>query len=151
MEVMKSWNFMLFLFFLFSMQSYLYFQKGNWHFFYVRHLICPTTYSDRYGFISCVLFFVLIDMATSNSDVSASITHAPTSISPSPSSSSVSVSASHKSCRTKKTEGASFIQDVRDHFDEFVHASMDEHKACFKNTLNKVSGGFVCQDIYLYI
>eukprot|EP00250_Pteridium_aquilinum_P023509 c2704_g1_i2 orf=143-421(+) len=42
------------------------------------------------------------------------------------------------SCRRKKSEGASFVQDIRDHFDEFVHASMDEHKACFKNTLNKM-------------
>ena len=43
------------------------------------------------------------------------------------------------SCRKKKTEGASFITDVRDHIDEFIHASMDEHKTCFKKTIQKVS------------
>ncbi|KAH7302685.1 hypothetical protein KP509_23G082700 [Ceratopteris richardii] len=46
--------------------------------------------------------------------------------------------AAATSCRKKKSEGASFVQDIRDHFDEFVHASMDEHKACFKKTLNKL-------------
>lgn len=43
------------------------------------------------------------------------------------------------SCRKKKSEGASFIADLRDHIDEFVHASMDEHKTCFKKTIEKVS------------
>ena len=88
-------------------------------------------------------------MATSNSDVPTSVAHAPlstsTSISTPPS------APSHNSCRTKKTEGASFIQDIRDHFDEFVHASMDEHKACFKNTLNKVNHEFCLQIGFLVV
>lgn len=42
------------------------------------------------------------------------------------------------SCRKKKSENATFLQDVRDHIDEFVHASMDEHKTCFKKTIQKV-------------
>ncbi|KAJ8621124.1 hypothetical protein MRB53_029653 [Persea americana] len=44
------------------------------------------------------------------------------------------------SCRKKKSEGASFIADLRDHIDEFVHASMDEHKTCFKKTIEKMFG-----------
>ena len=42
------------------------------------------------------------------------------------------------SCRKKKSESGTFIGDVLDHIDEFVHASLDEHKTCFKKTLNKV-------------
>ncbi|XP_052208757.1 uncharacterized protein LOC127812427 isoform X2 [Diospyros lotus] len=44
------------------------------------------------------------------------------------------------SCRKKKSESATFLQDVRDHIDEFVHASMDEHKTCFKKTIQKMFG-----------
>lgn len=43
------------------------------------------------------------------------------------------------SCRKKKSEEASFLVDLRDHIDEFVNASMDEHKTCFKKTIQKVS------------
>lgn len=42
------------------------------------------------------------------------------------------------SCRMKKNEEASFLEDVKDHIDEFIHASMDEHKTCFKKTIQKV-------------
>lgn len=42
------------------------------------------------------------------------------------------------SCRKKKSDDATFLQDVKDHIDEFVHASMDEHKTCFKKTISKV-------------
>lgn len=49
------------------------------------------------------------------------------------------VNPAASSCRKKKTEGASFISDVREHIDEFIHASMDEHKTCFKKTIQKVS------------
>lgn len=42
------------------------------------------------------------------------------------------------SCRKKKNEEATFLEDVKDHIDEFIHASMDEHKTCFKNTMQKV-------------
>ncbi|XP_058098886.1 uncharacterized protein LOC131243510 [Magnolia sinica] len=44
------------------------------------------------------------------------------------------------SCRKKKSEEASFLADLRDHIDEFVHASMDEHKTCFKKTIQKMFG-----------
>lgn len=43
------------------------------------------------------------------------------------------------SCRKKKSEEATFLEDVKDHIDEFIHSSMDEHKTCFKKTIQKVS------------
>lgn len=49
-------------------------------------------------------------------------------------------SSSTTSCRKKKNEEASFLEDLKDHIDEFVHASMDEHKTCFKKTMNKMFG-----------
>ncbi|KAF9599368.1 hypothetical protein IFM89_036854 [Coptis chinensis] len=42
------------------------------------------------------------------------------------------------SCRKKKSEEASFVEDVSSHIDEFINASMDEHKNCFKNTIQKM-------------
>ncbi|XP_022946978.1 uncharacterized protein LOC111450996 [Cucurbita moschata] len=42
------------------------------------------------------------------------------------------------SCRKKKNEEATFLEDLKDHIDEFIHASMDEHKSCFKKTINKM-------------
>lgn len=42
------------------------------------------------------------------------------------------------SCRKKKNEQATFLEDVKDHIDEFINASMDEHKSCFKKTIQKV-------------
>lgn len=43
------------------------------------------------------------------------------------------------SCRKKKnTDDATFLEDLKDHIDEFVNASMDEHKTCFKKTIQKV-------------
>lgn len=42
------------------------------------------------------------------------------------------------SCRRKKNEDATFLEDLKDHIDEFIHASMDEHKSCFKKTIEKV-------------
>ncbi|WCJ33900.1 hypothetical protein M5689_015234 [Euphorbia peplus] len=44
------------------------------------------------------------------------------------------------SCRKKKSEEATFLEDVKDHIDEFIHASMDEHKSCFKKTVQKMFG-----------
>ncbi|XP_019070120.1 uncharacterized protein [Solanum lycopersicum] len=44
------------------------------------------------------------------------------------------------SCRKKKSESATFLEDVKDHIDEFIHASMDEHASCFKKTINKMFG-----------
>jgi hypothetical protein len=48
------------------------------------------------------------------------------------------VASSSSSCRKKKSESTTFFGDVLDHIDEFVHASMEEHKSCLKKTLNKV-------------
>ncbi|KAL8542954.1 hypothetical protein ACS0TY_003725 [Phlomoides rotata] len=44
------------------------------------------------------------------------------------------------SCRKKKSEEASFLEDMKDHLDEFIHASMDEHNACFQKTIKKMFG-----------
>ncbi|XP_022773784.1 uncharacterized protein LOC111316038 [Durio zibethinus] len=44
------------------------------------------------------------------------------------------------SCRKKKNEEATFLEDLKDHMDEFIHASMDEHKTCFKKTIQKMFG-----------
>ncbi|GAB4837906.1 hypothetical protein Ancab_027431 [Ancistrocladus abbreviatus] len=44
------------------------------------------------------------------------------------------------SCHKKKNEQATFLEDVKDHIDEFIHASMDQHKACFKKTVQKMFG-----------
>uniref|UniRef100_A0A2P2JFR4 Uncharacterized protein n=1 Tax=Rhizophora mucronata TaxID=61149 RepID=A0A2P2JFR4_RHIMU len=44
------------------------------------------------------------------------------------------------SCRKKKNEEATFLEDIKDHIDEFIHASMDEHKTCFKKTIQKMFG-----------
>ncbi|KAK6916579.1 hypothetical protein RJ641_019440 [Dillenia turbinata] len=44
------------------------------------------------------------------------------------------------SCRKKKSDDATFLQDMRDHIDEFIHASTDEHKTCFKKTIQKMFG-----------
>ncbi|XP_057482873.1 uncharacterized protein LOC130769671 [Actinidia eriantha] len=44
------------------------------------------------------------------------------------------------SCRKKKSEEATFLEDLKDHVDEFIHASMDEHKTCFKKTIQKMFG-----------
>ncbi|GAB2291260.1 hypothetical protein Dimus_025519 [Dionaea muscipula] len=44
------------------------------------------------------------------------------------------------SCRKKKHEEATFLEDIKDHIDEFIHASMDEHKTCFKKTIQKMFG-----------
>jgi hypothetical protein len=43
------------------------------------------------------------------------------------------------SCRKKKTDDATFLEDVKEHIDEFINASMDEHKTCFKKTISKVA------------
>ncbi|RZR74909.1 hypothetical protein BHM03_00046042 [Ensete ventricosum] len=53
---------------------------------------------------------------------------------------STSVDPAMASCRKKKSDDASFLEDLKDHIDEFVHASMDEHKTCFKKTIQKMFG-----------
>lgn len=44
------------------------------------------------------------------------------------------------SCRRKKKDDATFLEDLKDHIDEFIHASMDEHKDCFTKTIKKMFG-----------
>ncbi|CAK9142554.1 unnamed protein product [Ilex paraguariensis] len=44
------------------------------------------------------------------------------------------------SCRKKKSTDATFLEDLKDHMDEFIYASMDEHKTCFKKTIQKMFG-----------
>lgn len=43
------------------------------------------------------------------------------------------------SCRKKKDDGT-FLEDIKDHIDEFINASMDEHKSCFTKTIHKMFG-----------
>ncbi|CAN0927615.1 hypothetical protein LINGRAHAP2_LOCUS36001 [Linum grandiflorum] len=45
-----------------------------------------------------------------------------------------------ESCRKSKKDDATFLEDVKEHIDEFIHASMDEHKSCFKKTISKMFG-----------
>ncbi|XWS41182.1 hypothetical protein CRYUN_Cryun17cG0058200 [Craigia yunnanensis] len=54
------------------------------------------------------------------------------------------------SCRKKKNEKATFLVDLKDHIDEFINASMDEHKTCFKKTIEKVLPLIFCDIIILY-
>ncbi|CAK9183849.1 unnamed protein product [Ilex paraguariensis] len=54
--------------------------------------------------------------------------------------SSAAMNPAISSCRKKKSESATFLEDVKDHIDEFIHASMDEHKTCFKKTVQKMFG-----------
>lgn len=56
--------------------------------------------------------------------------------------------AAMTSCRKKKNEDARFLEDLRDHIDEFIHASMDEHKTCFKKTVQKV---VLANEYHLYL
>ncbi|CAK7346643.1 unnamed protein product [Dovyalis caffra] len=44
------------------------------------------------------------------------------------------------SCRRKVKDDATFLEDVKDHIDEFLHASMEEHKNCFTKTIKKMFG-----------
>nr|GFB21140.1 protein phosphatase 1 regulatory subunit 3A like [Tanacetum cinerariifolium] len=43
-----------------------------------------------------------------------------------------SAAAPRHSCRKKRSGDASFVQDVRNHIDEFIHASMDVRKNYLK-------------------
>ncbi|KAL8156326.1 hypothetical protein AgCh_001428 [Apium graveolens] len=43
------------------------------------------------------------------------------------------------SCYFKKPEASTFFDNFKLRFDEFVSAPLDDHKACFKNTIQKVS------------
>ncbi|KAL9250139.1 hypothetical protein AKJ16_DCAP09074 [Drosera capensis] len=47
------------------------------------------------------------------------------------------IPAAVTSCHKKKSEDTTFFKDLKDHFDEFIHASNDERKACLKETVQK--------------
>ncbi|XP_039173694.1 uncharacterized protein LOC120296103 [Eucalyptus grandis] len=44
------------------------------------------------------------------------------------------------SCHKKKKDDATFLEDIKDHVDEFINASVDEHKSCFTMTIQKMFG-----------
>ncbi|KAK3420926.1 hypothetical protein EUGRSUZ_G01659 [Eucalyptus grandis] len=44
------------------------------------------------------------------------------------------------SCRKKKKDDGTFLEDIKDHIDEFINASVDEHKSCFTKTIHKMFG-----------
>uniref|UniRef100_A0A0D3CMJ7 Uncharacterized protein n=2 Tax=Brassica oleracea var. oleracea TaxID=109376 RepID=A0A0D3CMJ7_BRAOL len=44
------------------------------------------------------------------------------------------------SCRKMVKDDANFLEDVKDHIDEFINASMDDHKNCFNKTIKKMFG-----------
>lgn len=58
----------------------------------------------------------------------------PSPVTPNP----AAAAAAMASCRKKKSDDATLLEDLKDHIDEFIHASMDEHKTCFKKTIQKV-------------
>ncbi|CAK8539883.1 unnamed protein product [Lathyrus sativus] len=41
-------------------------------------------------------------------------------------------------CQRNKSGNGSFVSKLRDHFHEFIHASADEHRRCFRNTIQKI-------------
>ncbi|EAY79486.1 uncharacterized protein [Oryza sativa Japonica Group] len=44
------------------------------------------------------------------------------------------------SCRRNKSENTSFVSDLRDHIQEFIHASPNEHRTCFTKTIKRMFG-----------
>ncbi|XP_023640556.1 uncharacterized protein LOC17888084 isoform X1 [Capsella rubella] len=45
------------------------------------------------------------------------------------------------SCRKRvNDDNATFFENLKDHMGEFFNASMEEHKTCFKNTMDKIFG-----------
>lgn len=59
-------------------------------------------------------------------------------IQPEKQSSPVAPTPAMTSCRKKKKDDTTFLEDLKDHIDEFVNASMEEHKTCFSKTIKKV-------------
>ncbi|OMO56899.1 hypothetical protein CCACVL1_26174 [Corchorus capsularis] len=48
--------------------------------------------------------------------------------------------------RPKPDKDAGFVTNMRARFDGFIHAPMDEHKACFKQSFQKVFGSWNWND-----
>ncbi|XP_071917589.1 uncharacterized protein [Coffea arabica] len=53
---------------------------------------------------------------------------------------STAVDSHTSSCRKHRAENATFFEDVKDHIHDFIHASLDDHKACFKKGIQKMFG-----------
>jgi hypothetical protein len=53
--------------------------------------------------------------------------------------------------RKKKTDDATFLEDLKDHIDEFIHVSMDEHKTCFTKTIQKVSCTIIRKFVFILV
>ena len=56
--------------------------------------------------------------------------------------SSASLDPAVSSSRKKKRDDATFLEDVKDYIDEFIYASMDEHKSCLTKTIKKLYSHF---------
>lgn len=41
-------------------------------------------------------------------------------------------------CQRNKSGDGSFVSKLRNHFHEFIHASVDEHRRCLRNTIQKI-------------
>ncbi|AES94957.1 hypothetical protein MTR_5g020180 [Medicago truncatula] len=41
-------------------------------------------------------------------------------------------------CQRNKSRDGSFVSKLRNHFHEFIHASVDEHRRCLRNTIQNV-------------
>ncbi|CAF2062082.1 hypothetical protein F2Q70_00044826 [Brassica cretica] len=53
------------------------------------------------------------------------------------------IAASTTSCKKHvNDENSTFLANLKDRFSEFVNTPMDEHKTCFKNTMDKVCSQF---------
>ncbi|BAT04287.1 Os08g0204632, partial [Oryza sativa Japonica Group] len=86
-------------------------------------------------------FFILVEPSPLGSTVAVCILlRMESSKTQSQGSASVPKNPAMSSCRKKKSDDVTFLEDLKDHIDEFIHASMDEHKHCFKNTIQKMFG-----------
>ncbi|KAJ7944285.1 Dipeptide transport ATP-binding protein [Quillaja saponaria] len=43
-------------------------------------------------------------------------------------------------CQRNKSENSSFVANLRNQFHGFIHASVDEHKTCLRNSIQKMFG-----------
>ncbi|KAM3409844.1 hypothetical protein ACQJBY_002231 [Aegilops geniculata] len=75
-------------------------------------------------------------MGSTESDVSSTMSGGIKSGVPQPSSTPAKPAST--SCRKTNSVNTSFVTQLRDHFHEFIHASMDEHRTCLTNTVKKL-------------
>ncbi|KAK9990404.1 hypothetical protein SO802_025389 [Lithocarpus litseifolius] len=43
-------------------------------------------------------------------------------------------------CQGENRESGSYLASMKDRFHKFIHASKDEHKACFNKYIEKITG-----------